>query len=175
MNLKLTVGISTALPCVYRRSDWWHLQRAMECAMLTRIRRMLSMSQFPPTAMHKDVDGNFKTKQFACHQTHTQTRMHMRRQKKRGEERNIRERERADFCRQSFNNSSTHHFIIIKFLIHVSSYKTTINRLSVLKKKLDFSSSVNAVYDYKTRDICVQFSFIQTRQLRRVIGPVHAT
>ena len=115
MNLKSTVGISRVLPCVYQRNDWWHLQRAMKCAMLTPIRRMLSMSQFPPTEMRKEVDGNFKTKQFAVIR-HTYWHACTCTERESGERKEIEERELTFVV-----NLSIIHKLITSSLSHFSS------------------------------------------------------
>ena len=98
-------------------------------------KKKVERSPFPPTEMHKEVNDNFRIKLLASHQlntntTYTHARTHARARRKRergnreGERESEREEEREkreDSRRQFHSNSSTHHLIIMLFLIKVSA------------------------------------------------------
>ena len=83
--------------------------------------------------MHKEVDENFRITLLASHKlntnttyTHTRTRTQKERERgyREGERESEREEEREkreDSRRQFHSNSSTHHLIIMLFLIKVSA------------------------------------------------------
>ena len=61
--------------------------------------------------------------------THARTHTHTRARARTRREKGRREREvREDSRRKFYNNSSTHHFVIMSFLIKVSAQNNTINR-----------------------------------------------